>query len=36
MDSDKETVVLTLIDTGVAKVTKVTGDEGDYEVTVSF
>ena len=36
VDSDKETVVLTLIDTGVAKVTKVTGDEGDYEVTVSF
>ena len=36
VDSDKETVVLTLIDTGVAEVTKVTGDEGEYEVTVSF
>ena len=36
VDSDKETVVLTLVDTGVAKVTKVTGEAGDYEVTVSF
>lgn len=32
----KGTVVLTMIDTGVAKVTKVTEDNGEYEVTVAF
>lgn len=36
VDSDKKTAVLSLIDTGVAKVTKVTEDNGKYEVTVSF
>ena len=38
VDSDKETAVLSMIDTGVAKVTKVTEDsaKGNYEVTVSF
>ena len=38
VDSDKKTAVLSLIDTGVAKVTKVTEDsaKGNYEVTVSF
>ena len=38
VDSNKKTAVLSLIDTGVAKVTKVTEDstKGNYEVTVSF
>lgn len=38
VDDDKETVTVTMIDTGVAKVTKVTEDstKGEYEVTVSF
>lgn len=38
VDSDKQTAVLTLVDTGVAKVTKVTEDstKGNYEVTLSF
>ena len=38
VDSDAETAVVTLIDTGVAKVTKVTEDtaKGNYEVTVNF
>ena len=36
VDNTEKTVVLTLIDTGVAKVTKVTEDNGKYEVTVSF
>lgn len=38
VDSDKKTAVVSLIDTGVAKVTKVTEDstKGTYEVTVSF
>ena len=38
VDSTKKTAVVTLIDTGVAKVTKVTEDsaKGQYEVTVSF
>ena len=38
VDSTKETAVVSLIDTGVAKVTKVTEDstKGNYEVTVSF
>lgn len=36
VDSNKKTAVVTLIDTGVAKVTKVTEDNGNYEVTVSY
>lgn len=38
VDSDKKTAVLSVIDTGVAKVTKVTEDsaKGEYEVTLSF
>lgn len=32
----KGTVVLTMVDTGVAKVTKVTETDGEYEVTVAF
>ena len=38
VDSTAKTAVLSLIDTGVAKVTKVTEDstKGNYEVTVSF
>ena len=38
VDSNKKTAVLSLIDTGVAKVTKVTEDstKGNYEVTLSF
>lgn len=36
VDSDNETAVLSLIDTGVAKVTKVAETDGKYEVTVSF
>lgn len=38
VDSNDETAVLSIIDTGVAKVTKVTEDttKGNYEVTVSF
>ena len=38
VDSDSKTAVLSLIDTGVAKVTKVTEDsaKGEYEVTVNF
>jgi hypothetical protein len=38
VDNTEKTVVLSLIDTGVAKVTKVTEDsaKGNYEVTVSF
>ena len=38
VDSNKKTAVVSLIDTGVAKVTKVTEDsaKGNYEVTVSF
>lgn len=38
VDDDKETVTVSMIDTGVAKVTKVTEDstKGEYEVTVSF
>lgn len=38
VDSNKKIAVLSLIDTGVAKVTKVTEDstKGNYEVTVSF
>lgn len=38
VDNTEKTVVLTLIDTGVAKVTKVTEDstKGNYEVTVNF
>ena len=34
--TSKGKVVLTMIDTGVAKVTKVTEDNGEYEVTVAF
>lgn len=38
VDSDKKTAVVSMIDTGVAKVTKVTEDstKGEYEVTLSF
>ena len=38
VDSDSKTAVLSMIDTGVAKVTKVTEDstKGEYEVTVSL
>ena len=38
VDSTAKTAVLTLVDTGVAKVTKVTEDstKGEYEVTLSF
>ena len=38
VDNTEKTAVLTMIDTGVAKVTKVTEDstKGNYEVTVSF
>lgn len=36
VDSDKKTAVVSMIDTGVAKVTKVTENDGEYEVTVSF
>lgn len=38
VDSEKQTAVLSIIDTGVAKVTKVTEDstKGEYEVTLSF
>lgn len=38
VDSDKKTAVVSMIDTGVAKVTKVTEDstKGNYEVTVSL
>lgn len=38
VDNTEKTVVLSLIDTGVAKVTKVTEDstKGNYEVTVNF
>lgn len=38
VDNTDKTAVLTLVDTGVAKVTKVTEDstKGNYEVTVSF
>lgn len=34
--NSKGTVVLTMVDTGVAKVTKVTETDGKYEVTVAF
>lgn len=36
VDSDKDKVVVSMIDTGVAKVTKVTETDGEYEVTVAF
>ena len=36
VDNTEKTVVLSLIDTGVAKVTKVAEDNGEYEITVNF